>query len=69
MTATAQALPATMSVEAAAELLGVSRRHAYYCVKRGDLPSFKLGASIRIPTAAVLEMLRLSEPDHEAAAP
>lgn len=51
----------TMGVEEVAELLGVGRSTAYEAVRRGDLPSFRLGRRIVIPTAAVRRLLALPE--------
>lgn len=42
--------PATMSVDAAARYLGISRSHAYDLVRAGDLPHVRLGRRIVIPT-------------------
>lgn len=49
----------TMKVEHAAAVLGISRNAAYEAVKRGELPSIRLGRSIRIPTLAITRMLEL----------
>ncbi len=42
--------PATMSVDAAARYLGISRSHAYDLVRAGELPHLRLGRRILIPT-------------------
>ena len=44
------------TVEQAAEILGISRSHAYACVKSGDIPSLRLRRRIVIP-AHVLDAL------------
>ena len=44
------AKPATMSVDAAARYLGISRSHAYDLVRAGELPHLRLGRRIVIPT-------------------
>lgn len=47
----------TYSVEEAAELLGISRSHAYNCVKSGDLPSLRLRRRIVVPAQAIAALL------------
>ena len=39
----------TFTVEQAAEILGISRSHAYSCVKSGEIPSLRLRRRIVIP--------------------
>lgn len=46
-----------MSVPEAAELLGISRNNAYELVKRGELPSIKLGKRKLIPKVALEKKL------------
>jgi excisionase family DNA binding protein len=53
-------LPPTISVEQAGELLGISRRSAYRAAARGELPTFKVGRRLRVPTARLLDLLGLS---------
>lgn len=50
-------LPITMSVDEAAEVLGLSRTSAYQAVKAGEIPSLKFGSRIRIPTARLAVLL------------
>lgn len=52
----------TVSVEEAGEVLGIHRTGAYAAVKRGDIPSFKMGRRVVIPTRPLLRMLGI-EPD------
>jgi excisionase family DNA binding protein len=40
----------------AADLLRISRAQVYVLIKRGDLPSTKIGAELRIPIAAIEAM-------------
>lgn len=49
----------TISVEAAASILGLSRDGAYQAVRRGDIPSLRFGRKIVVPTARLLVMLGL----------
>jgi excisionase family DNA binding protein len=46
-----------MSVPEAAKLLGISRNNAYELVKRGELPSIKLGKRKLIPKVALEKKL------------
>jgi excisionase family DNA binding protein len=56
--------PATMSVEQAGELLGISRRSAYRAAATGQLPTLRLGRRILVPTAALHRMLAITPPGH-----
>jgi excisionase family DNA binding protein len=51
-------LPPTITVEEAGRLLGISRRSAYRAAARGQIPSFKIGRRLLVPTPALLAMLR-----------
>ncbi|SBW21112.1 hypothetical protein FDG2_1906 [Candidatus Protofrankia californiensis] len=53
-------LPALISVEKAAGLLGLSRANAYRCAKNGDIPTRRLGGRVYVITARLRELL---EPD------
>ncbi len=55
-------LPATLSVEEAGELLGISRRSAYRAAARVELPTLRLGRRFVVPTPKLLAMLGLEEP-------
>ncbi len=52
----------TVTVEEAANLLGVSRAFAYELVARRDLPSVRLGRRVLIPRRALERLLGL-EPE------
>jgi Helix-turn-helix domain len=58
-----QDLPAAISVEDAGKLVGLSRSAAYRAAARGDIPTFRLGRRLYVPTARLLEMLDLSSED------
>ena len=47
----------TLSVERASRLLGISRQSAYAAVKRGDLPSVRVGGRILVPTHRLVALL------------
>ena len=49
--------PATLTVEQAAEMLGVSRNSAYAGVARGELPVIRVGKRLLIPRAALQRKL------------
>lgn len=51
----------TLSVDEFALLAGISRSTAFGAVARGEVPSLRFGKRIRIPTAAVRQMLQLDE--------
>jgi excisionase family DNA binding protein len=55
----------TCSVEQYGKIIGVSRNPAYEAVKRGDIPSIRIGGRIRIPTAPLKEMLGLTRSARE----
>lgn len=50
----------TMSVMEAADLLGISREAGYDGVRRGDIPSIRIGRAIRIPSAKLAAMLGIA---------
>jgi excisionase family DNA binding protein len=47
----------TITVEEAGKILGVSRNTAYTAVKRGEIPTIRLGRLLLVPKAAVDRML------------
>ena len=49
----------TLTVEEAAEILGISRALAYSLVARQELPSLKLGRRVVIPRRALERLLEL----------
>ena len=50
----------TMSVEDAAELLGISRWLAYEQAQRGDLPVLRIGRRLRVPVRRLLDLVGLT---------
>ena len=40
-----------------AEVLGISRAKAYQLIAAGTLPSLRLGTSVRVPVAALLDWI------------
>ncbi len=51
------AKPATITVDTAAEWLGISRTTCYEGVHSGSIPSIKIGRRLLVPTAALEKML------------
>jgi excisionase family DNA binding protein len=50
--------PPTLSIEQAAQYLGVSRAYGYTMAREGRLPTIKLGARrVRVPALALPKML------------
>ncbi len=52
-----EAHPLTLSVEEAAQLLGISRTLAYELVRRGDLPRLRLGRRVVVPRQALQDLI------------
>ncbi|MDP8932529.1 MAG: helix-turn-helix domain-containing protein [Actinomycetota bacterium] len=50
---------ATMTVEQAGQLLGISRRSAYRAAAAGDIPTIRLGRRILVPTARLYRLLSI----------
>lgn len=50
---------ATMTVEQAAEVLGISRGLAYRAASRGEIPAVKIGGRLLVPSAQLQAMLRV----------
>lgn len=50
-----------LTVDEAADRLGIGRSHAYQCVLKGELESVKIGRSRRVPAKALEDFIeRLS---------
>lgn len=50
-------LPPTVSVEQAAEIIGISRSSGYRAAERGELPTIRLGGRLHVPTQKLLALL------------
>lgn len=55
-------LPATLTIEQAGELDGLSRSSAYRAAARGELPTIRFGRLLKVPTAKLLAMLGIESP-------
>ena len=49
----------TLTIEAAAKLLGLCRSSAYLAAQTGDLPTIRMGRRILVPTAALARLLQI----------
>jgi excisionase family DNA binding protein len=57
----------TVSVEEAGAWCGLGRSAAYEAVRRGELPALRFGRTLRVPTAALRQMLGLdAEPEADS---
>ncbi len=50
-------LGATMRIDEAAAILGISRRSAYRAAAKAQLPTIRLGRRLLVPTASLLRLL------------
>lgn len=62
-----ESLPPTITVEQAADILGVSRSSAYRAAKNDEIPTFKIGRRLLVPTARLMAMLAIDPATHRAA--
>lgn len=63
-------LPATLTVEEAGRLLGISRSSAYRAAERGELPTITLAGRLHVPTPRLLALLGVEvQPEEPAPAP
>lgn len=49
----------TLTVEEAAALIGISRAFAYEAVRRGEIPSIRIGRRVLVPRTALERLLQL----------
>lgn len=52
-----------MTVEEAGHLLGLGRGAAYAAVRRGDIPSVRVGRRVLVPVRPLLAMFGVQEAD------
>lgn len=55
----------TVTVQQAADLLGISRNHAFRCVQRGEIPSFRIGRRLLIPASFLEALLETGTAPHQ----
>jgi hypothetical protein len=56
--------PATVSVEQAGHILGLSRNGAYAAAARGDIPTVRIGRKVLVPHHRLLALLDGDEPSN-----
>lgn len=54
---------ATLTAVEAAKLLGIGRNQAYEAIRRGEIPSLRIGGRIVIPRAKLMRLLGESTAD------
>ena len=54
-------LGATMRIDEAAAILGISRRSAYRAAANAQLPTIRLGRRLLVPTASLLRLLGVTD--------
>lgn len=59
--------PLTLTVEEAAQALGISRTLAYEAARTGELPTVRIGRRLLVPRAALERFLSLRQPNDDAA--
>ncbi len=60
--------PLTLTVEGAAEALGIGRTLAYEAVRRGDIPTVRIGRRLLVPRSALDRFLGSAAVDDPAPA-
>jgi excisionase family DNA binding protein len=60
-------LPPMITVEEASKLLGVRRSAGYRAAAIGQIPTLRVGRKLRVPTAWLLRVLAVVEPDDAGA--
>lgn len=56
----------TITVVEAAAKLGIGKNQAYEAVRRGEIPTIRIGGRILVPRAAFERMLEVGEPTAES---
>ena len=50
----------TLTIDEAAEVLGIGRNAAYDAAKRGELPTLRIGRRLLVPAAALDRLLEVA---------
>ena len=53
----------TLTVEEAAQVLGIGRNSTYEAIKRGEIPALRLGRRLVVPRQALEQLLRHNDSD------
>jgi excisionase family DNA binding protein len=53
----------TLTIEEAAELLGIGRNTTYEAARKGEIPVIRIGRRLLVPKAALDRMLSIDEED------
>lgn len=59
-------LPDNLTVDETGRWLRIGRRRAYELVRSGDLPSVRLGRSIRVPKRALAHLMGVVDNDSQS---
>jgi len=59
MTQDLDSLPPTLTVDQAAEVLGISRSSVYRAANTSEIPTIRIGRRILIPTARLRALLQI----------
>lgn len=59
MTQDLDSLPPTLTVDQAAEVLGISRSSAYRAASASEIPTLRIGRRILVPTAKLRALLQV----------
>ena len=59
MTQDLDSLPPTLTVDQAAEVLGISRSSAYRAANANEIPTLRIGHRILVPAARLRELLQV----------
>jgi excisionase family DNA binding protein len=60
-------MPLTLTVEEAAKVLRIGRSAAYDAARTGELPTIRIGRSLRVPRHRLEQLLGIPNDDDEAA--
>ena len=59
------AVPSTLTVEQASEILGLPARTTYRGAARGETPALRIGRRVLVPTGRLLDLLGIDPDDAE----
>ena len=59
-----QSAPRFMTVTEVADIMRVSKMTVYRLIHSGEMPAIRVGKSVRVPEAAVAQMIQAGMADH-----